>query len=181
MSTRKILNIVNCCITLLFIISLFLPMVSGYSVSLWDSYESSDHILPIVLIMELLGLAVFYVLQIVGTIKNTKDCYPLLGFGVTFFVVQFISSASSGSLDLYGVGSWLSLLSSVALTVVTILANFMSDEAPAKPQYNNGYGYYPQNNNPYGYQPPQYGQPQGPQQMPPQGYNNPNGQGPMYR
>ena len=72
MSTRKILNIVNCCITLLFIISIFLPLVNGYSLSLWDSYEDSDHILPIVLIMELLGLAVFYVLQIVGTRRKKR-------------------------------------------------------------------------------------------------------------
>ncbi len=182
MSTRKKLNIVNIGLVVLLIISIFLPVAAqeGYSFNFWDVY---GNILSIIMILEYVGLGVFYVLQIMGILKNTKESYPLLGFSVTYFVYLFINGANTGNLDVFSFGFWLLLLGSIAITVITILANYMSDEAPVKQQYNNGYGYY-NPNNPYGYQPqnngyyPPTGQPQQPNAQP--GYNN-NQNRPMYR
>lgn len=182
MSKRKIFNIVNICLSVLLIIFMFLPFISVYGsdVNFWD-VNGEKHIIPILMIIELLGACVFYIMQVVGYIKETKNAYPFIGFGVTYYLYYFISAADAGSLDVLGYGFWLALICSVALTAMTIIANYMSDEAPVRPQqpYGGGYGYNP---NQYGYN----GQPQNNgyypnQQMPgpQQGYNGQNG--PMYR
>lgn len=190
MSTRKIFNIVNSILAVMMIAFVFLPFIvnsRGEEFSFWN-LTKGDYTLPIVFIIELLGLIAFYVLQIVGVLKNTKDGYPLLGFGITYFVANAISGATQGMLDYFRYGFWLLLLGTVVLTVMSILANYMSDDAPNNKQApNNGYGYYPPNANPYGYGNQQQNNgyyPQGQANGQPnyngqQGYNNSNGQ--MYR
>ena len=63
MSTRKKLNIVNIGLVVLLIISIFLPVAAqeGYSFNFWYVY---GNILSIIMILEYVGLGVFYVLQI---------------------------------------------------------------------------------------------------------------------
>lgn len=180
MSTRKIFNIVNICLAVFVIINMFLPFAAGYygDVSFWDA-DGDKHILPIILMLEMIGACVVYVMHVVGSTKETKNAYPLVGFGATYYLYLFIGiMANGGSFDSVKIGFWLGLISTVALVVTTILANYMSDEAPVKPQYG-GYGGY--NQNQYGYGAPQGNgyYPNNQMNGPQQGYNGQNG--PMYR
>ena len=181
MSKRKIFNIVNICLSILLIVVMFLPFakVYGQDVSFWDM-NGEKHIMPIIMILELIGACIFYIMQVVGFLKETKNAYLFVGYGLTYYLYSFVSLADSGSFNLLGYGFWIGLIGYIVLTVMTIAANYMSNEAPVKPQqpYGGGYGYNP---NQYGYGAPQNNGYYPNQQMPgpQQGYNGQNG--PMYR
>ncbi len=175
MSTRKIVEIVAMSLAVLVLIAMFIPYASGGSENFWKYSEllfnDKNHIFGIMMIVGLLASAICLLLHVLGVMKDSKESYIGAGFVGLLTLTEFINIAD-GSLDGVGIGFWLLSLCGPAFLVLTVVAQFLSDEA--KPKYGYGYNQYGQPNgyNPMGYQNPQGGYPQ-------QGGYNP--QGPMYR
>lgn len=178
MSKKKILTIVGSVLCLLLIICLFLPFVqyAGKSVSLWDNYGDKNITRVIVLIELLIGVIMFG-LEFMGIFKGSK--YSLLGVGysLTLYISSLYSALKDSMLDKLAFGFWFGFILSVAVIVIIVVNDFLTDES----QDNNGqYSQQPQNyyNQMPGQQVP-YGYNQVPNQ-PPYGYNS-NNNNQMYR
>lgn len=172
MSQRKIVEIIAMVMALIVIISLFIPYAGSgdYSISIWEASEGTKHVTPILVILSTIAAAVCLMLHIMGVMKDSKESYIGAGYvGIYCLSVFFTYATSEGGFEGLAVGFWLLVLSGVAMLALSIIAQFLSDEAPAKPQYGAPYGGY----NQYGQQPGGYGYPNAQPNVPQQGGYNP--------
>ena len=171
MSPRKIVEIIAMVMALIVIITLFIPYAGSgsYSYSIWDA-SADKHILPILMILASIGTAVCLLLQVMGVTKEAKESYIGAGYVGIYAVYVFMNYATStNGFEGLAAGFWLFVLSGIAMLALSIVSQFLSDEAPVKPQYGAPYGGY----NQYGQQPGGYGYPNAQPNVPQQGGYNP--------
>ena len=187
MSPRKIVEIIAMVMALLIIIAIFVPYMGsgGYNINFWDA-SGDKHLEPIFIILSAIASAVCMMLQVMGVTKDSKESYIGAGFIGIFSLISFFGKAtSSNGFDYAMAGYWMIVLCGIAMLVLSVVAQFISDEAPVRPQYGSPYGGYGQyGQQPGGYNPmggypnaqpnvPQQGgyNPQAPQGQQPGGYN----------
>lgn len=165
MSNRKIMSIIGLCLMVLLLIGLFIPYFdNGYqSYNLWEYFEESDTSFHILVLIELIISIILLVLQICGVMKDTKLALLPAGFLMTWNLGLFLK-ALENNFDPLSIGFYLSLILSVAVTIVLCIGGLLSNDKKQKMQYGpTPTGFDPQTGQPIYAQPtgfdPQTGQP----------------------
>ena len=165
MSNRKIMSIIGLCLMVFLLIGLFIPYFdNGYqSYNLWEHFEKADTSFHILVLIELIIAIILLVLQICGVMKDTKLALIPAGFLMTWNLGVFLKALEE-NLDPLGFGFYLSLILSIAVTIVLGIGGLLSNDKKQKMQYGPiPTGFDPQTGQPIYAQPtgfdPQTGQP----------------------
>ncbi len=157
MSVRKIFNIIISSLTLYLFINMFIDHVPGLSI--WKLSASYG----VFLLLSYIGIITVYLLNTFGIFKDKWMGY--INY-VTGFVALFYMTTLFASIKETAAGIWLGTIVSLAVLVLSILWNFMSDKAPVKntpPKGGKITGYDPQTGEPIFAKPkgfnPQTGEP----------------------
>lgn len=140
MSKRKIMSIIGMGLTVLLIVCLFLPLLSDgdYSLSWWKVLDQKDEIhLDIIILLELIGTIVVFLLQLCGVLKDSKFAYFSIGYYLTSLVDMLIASIKSETFKYLSFGFYFGLILSIATLVIVIISGFLSNDS-SEDDYSNG-------------------------------------------
>ena len=132
MTKRKVFSIIGLIITLFLIGNMFLPLLKNdyTSLSTWEYFDKNDAMhVNIIILVELIVAALFFILQLCGAIKNATFTLFVIGFYVTYFdLIYFITFAKNDYLQYSSFGFWLGFVMSIVLFVVTAIGSVVSNE-----------------------------------------------------
>ncbi len=175
MGMRKLFAIISVSMFALLFVCLFLPYVdNGYggTISLWDGYGDT---LKTILVIEILAGLVICGLTIGDVTKDFKFAIFSAGYNFTAFVVAVIDAMQNDTLEYYDYGLWINLILSIATVGVIVAGNLVEDK-PVKKEVKMNMQTNMNNNNPRFNQNMNNNYNPNPNMnnMPPQGYGNPN-------
>lgn len=137
MTARKIFSIIGLVISLFLIGNMFLPYYStSYSsISFWEfngeSYQNIGYT-NIILLIELIILAVVYVLQLCGVFKTARFAYFTIGYYLTSCVANICLFSKHEAMSNTAIGFWLGFIFAVVLLIITVIGNFIGNESKPK-------------------------------------------------
>ena len=130
MNKKLVFRILGALASALIIVSVFVPFVSvtGYSVSLWESFESTSSLyLPIMII-------VFGAIGVVFFSLNIKTEFAYMSFGalVFFLVIETIDIINQDAFNTLGVGYYFLVIGTILTGIMAFLTNLKSNKTNNK-------------------------------------------------
>ena len=135
MTKRKVISIIGMVLMLFLIGNLFLPFISGGSISfsLWEYLDELDMLEVAIVMIFLLTIGFLtFLCQLCGLIDQCKFVYFPLGYYVTYHVVLFITAISNESIGSLGVGYWLGLGIGLLVFLLVFISGFLKNVKKVK-------------------------------------------------
>ena len=126
MNKKLIFRILGALASALMIVAVFVPFVkvTGYSVSLWESYELVDSLyLPIMIIVFGAIGVIFFSLNI-----KTEFAYMSVGAILFFIVIQTIDIVNQGTFNTLNIGYYFLIVGTILTGIMAFLTNLKFKE-----------------------------------------------------